>query len=96
MQDDKESFYLSYQCRLPVNNAYDIKNIKMIFNEVSLQKAFENDDMNAYLLQRSMSFGSYFEEFGIGLLLLPSMAYLLNGKIEAKSVSDKITKKHSK
>ena len=72
--DDNSSYLVSYQCRLPVNEEYDTKKIMMLFKDLSVQEALLNDDINAYFLQRQNSFGKYFEEFGIGLLLLPSLS----------------------
>lgn len=87
--DDNSSYLVSYQCRLPVNTAYDTKKILLLFKDIPEQKAGQNDDTNAYFLERQISLGKYFEEFGIGLLLLPSLAQILQGKLTIKLASDK-------
>ena len=48
-----------------------------------------NDEIFTFFLQRSISFSNYLQEFGIGLLLLPCLVHLLEGKITAKHGRDK-------
>ena len=58
-KEDEKSFFASFQFRMPVNQNYDTKKIKKLFSDMSLDRAFQTDDINAYFLQRSISFGEY-------------------------------------
>ena len=85
--EDEKTFLVSFQFRMAVNTAYDSSKIKKLFCSSKLNGTNSNDDFNAFFLQRSISFSDYLDEFGIGLLLLPILANLLDGRVKAKLVT---------
>ena len=74
---------------MEINEAYDQKLILKLFNCCTkLRQAYQRDDINAFFLERSISFADYVDEFGIGILLLPNLIDLLEGELSAKLVKN--------
>ena len=74
---------------MPVNSVYDTKKIRRLFKDMLPNEAangvhLHHDEMNTYFLKRTIEYREYYEEFGIGLSLLPSLMHILEGKITTK------------
>jgi hypothetical protein len=71
---------------LPINAKYDPNKITSLLkaNDFFEGDGVPFDEINNFFMDRSISYGDYLAEFGIGLLLLPSLVHLLDAKITAK------------
>ena len=64
---------------MTLNQAYDSQTVLKLFSCTKLHEAFQKDDIDAFYLDRSISYADYFDEFGNGMLLLPQLVDLLEG-----------------
>ena len=75
---------------MPVNPKF---NQETIFQFLNVNDPFGcgngADEINGFFLQRQISYKEYLEEFGIGLLILPCLVNLLEGKINASFQTEK-------
>jgi len=83
---------------LSINPKYDPNKITSLLkaNDFFDGDGVPLDEINNFFMERSISYGDYLAEFGIGLLLLPSLVHLLDAKITAKYDRDKKKNTRSK
>lgn len=85
LSGDDDCYDVSFNFSLAVNPKFDHDRIcQMIGVDDPFGLGSNTNDINNFLLQRAITYQDYLEEFGIGLLILPCLVNLLDGKIEAR------------
>ena len=86
---DEETFLVSFKIILSINNKYDPNTITTLLQANNIFEGQQISEINKLFMERYISYNDYVGEFGIGLLLLPSLIHLLDAKITAKYEKEK-------
>ena len=84
---DVHSYMVSIQLIMKVNSKYDTNKVMSLLRSKEFFKGEAEDslcEIQNLFTKRSIMFGEYFSEFGVGLLLLPILSHLLDAEVLAK------------